>query len=84
MAKGGVCGKGVCAWQRGGMHGEGGVCAMHPPPGHHEIQSVNARPVRILLECILVHNKICSISGNVSKRRVIQWGLNNFTKCAGI
>ena len=24
--------------------------------GHHEIQSVNARPVRILLECILVRH----------------------------
>ena len=58
MAKGGMCGK-------GGMHGEGGVCgegghawqggvcATHSP-GHHEIQSINARPVRILLECILV------------------------------
>ena len=34
------------AWQ-GGMH------AMHTP-GHYEIRSVNARALRILLECILV------------------------------
>ena len=42
---------GMCAWgacmPRGGMH------AMHAPQ-HHEIRLVNARPVRILLECILV------------------------------
>ena len=38
---------GRCAWQ-------GGVCGMHAPPPHHEIRLVNARTVRILLECILV------------------------------
>ena len=30
------------------------MCAMHPPHTHYEIRSVNARAVRILLECILV------------------------------
>ena len=41
------------------MHG-GGMCAMHPPPTHYEIRSVNARAVRILLECILVVYDISS------------------------
>ena len=57
---GGVHGRGH-AWQgacmAGGMHGEGcmagDVHAMHAPQ-HYEIWSVNARAVRILLECILV------------------------------
>ena len=40
-----------CAWQG---HVWQGVC-MHPPTNpHYEIRSVNARAVRILLECILV------------------------------
>ena len=65
-----LCGGGACvvvgehAWQGcvlGGMHGGGhvwqGACIPRmPPPGHHEIRSVNARAVRILLECILVLN----------------------------
>ena len=55
MAKGGVCGEGGCVWQRGGMRGEGGVCGMHAPL-LYEIRPVNARAVRILLECILVHS----------------------------
>ena len=52
-----------CMWQ-GDMHGRGvcmvgdGVCMLcgthAPPPRYYEIQSVNARTVRILLECILV------------------------------
>ena len=46
-------------WWWGG-HSWQGVCmaleGMHSggPPGHYEIRSVNARAVRILLECILV------------------------------
>ena len=31
------------------------------PPPHHEIWSVNVRLVHILLECILVHDKITLI-----------------------
>ena len=38
----------------------GGACvAAPPPPGHYEIRSVNARAVRILLECILINAEIC-------------------------
>ena len=60
---------GQCAWQRGmhghggvheqgGMHGQGGVHAMHTPPDTMRYSRlVNARAVRILLECILVENK---------------------------
>ena len=55
----GVCvAKGGCAWQRGGvvkegdMCGEGGCVVCTPPL--YEIRPVNARAVRILLECILV------------------------------
>ena len=58
MVKGGMCGEGgVCVakgervWQRGGMCGKGGPAWRATP---HEIQPVNARAVRILLECILV------------------------------
>ena len=43
----GPCMLGRHVWQ-------GGVRGMHVPPRHHEIWSVNAQPVRILLECILV------------------------------
>ena len=50
---GGVHGRG-CAWQEG-MYGRGCAC---PPPGHYEIRSVNARAVRILLECILVNENV--------------------------
>ena len=50
--QGGMCGRGH-AWQ-GACIGRGGVHAMHPPPGHYEIWSVNVRAVRILPECILV------------------------------
>ena len=65
--QGGMCGRGHgggCAWQ-GGMCGRGacmsgGVHAMHtPPPRHYKIRSVNARAVRILLECILVLTCVC-------------------------
>ena len=52
-----VCGRGVCV-AVGGMHGGGHVwweCVCHAcPPRHYKIRSVNARAVRILLECILV------------------------------
>ena len=68
MLVGGVHGRGAClaggghAW-RGGMH------AMHSPPRHYEIRSVNARVVRILLECILVgtrnHAKSCGSKRNL-------------------
>ena len=55
--QGGVCGR-SCAWQGimhgGGMCGGGHACHTCPPPTHYEIRSVNARAVRILLECILV------------------------------
>ena len=59
MVKGGVCGEwGACmekgghAWQRGGVHGERGCAWYACPP--HEIRPLNARAIRILLECILV------------------------------
>ena len=57
--------KGACV-VKGGMHGKeawvcmakegGGVRGMHTPPNppFYEIRPVNARAVRILLECILV------------------------------
>ena len=61
--KGGICGKGrVCVVKgdvvKGGMHGEGGTCMAkggHAWYAHplYEIRPVNARAVRILLECIL-------------------------------
>ena len=55
----GMCGGWGDAWWRGvcgkgGMHGKGGACVVKG--GHHEIQSVNARLVHILLECILVRH----------------------------
>ena len=54
--KGGACvAKGGHAWQRGQgacMAKVGGMCGMHAP---YEIRPVNARAVRILLECILVY-----------------------------
>ena len=64
--EGGVYGEGACV-AKGGMHGEGGVrgkgghawqkrgeaCMVWTPP-FNEIRPVNARAVRILLECILV------------------------------
>ena len=64
---GGHAWQGVC--MAGGMHGgehawqgacvagacvAGVACMPCTPPGHYEIQLVNARAVRILLECILV------------------------------
>ena len=57
----GGCMAGGHAWAgghvwTGGMHGRGHAC--HAPPQHYEIRSVNARAVRILLECILVTSKI--------------------------
>ena len=50
----GVCMAVGCAW-RGDMHGEGGMRGMHAP--FYVIRLVNARAVRILLECILVLKK---------------------------
>ena len=54
----GVCMARGCVWQGACMVGgacmAGGVHAMHAPPRHYETRSVNARAVRILLECILV------------------------------
>ena len=64
----GACVVGRHAWQ-GDMHGRGacmargcvcrGACMPCTPHGHHEIWSVNARVVRILLGCILVS---CGVS----------------------
>ena len=66
--QGGMCGGwGACVVVggvgSGGMHGgqacmAGGVCdrGHAHAPTHYEIRSVNARAVRILLECILVCN----------------------------
>ena len=52
MPGGGACVPGgVCV--AGGHVCLGGVRGMHAPR-HHKILLVNARPVRILLECILV------------------------------
>ena len=50
--RGGVWQRGVCM-AKGGMHGKGGACVVCTPP-LYEIRPVNARAVRILLECILV------------------------------
>ena len=49
---GGICGGGVCM--------AGGMYATHIPR-HYEIQSVNARAVHILLECILVSKDFSSV-----------------------
>ena len=49
--RGGMRGQGGHAWRGACM--AGGMHAMHAPR-HYEIWSVNARAVRILLECILV------------------------------
>ena len=63
MAKGGVCGEGVCM-VKGGVHGEGGVCGKKGwacvvcTPPFYEIWLVNVQSVRILLECILVKSSI--------------------------
>ena len=50
--------RGCCGRREGGMRDRGvcvaGACVAYMPPPHHEIRLVNARPVRILLECILV------------------------------
>ena len=62
--QGGMCGRGHVWW--GGVCGRGAcmaghMCATPPPPPHlrhYKIRSVNARVVRILLECILVPNLI--------------------------
>ena len=44
-----------------GMYNRGGhVCHARPLPRYHEIQSVNERAVRILLEWILVCRKVQS------------------------
>ena len=54
FTEGGVHGMG-CAWQ--GEHAwRKGLHATHHPR-HYEIRSVNARAVRIILECILVFQK---------------------------
>ena len=58
---GGVHGRGH-VWQGEGACMVGGVHATHAPsPGHCEIRSVNARAVRILLECILVFKMIYNV-----------------------
>ena len=61
---GGMCGRGAC--MAGGVHGRGacvvaGVCAMRAPRQILRLRhTVNERAVRILLECIVVNNKIRS------------------------
>ena len=56
MAKGSVHGKGgVCGEEGACVAKGGGMCGMHIPPPFYEIRPVNARAVRILLECILVN-----------------------------
>ena len=48
------CPGGACWWLEGLVwRGRGSVRA---PPRHYEIRFVNARPVRILLECILLNS----------------------------
>ena len=59
MAEGGMHGRGTCVSGQGACVAEGGGgmcgrgCMPHVPP-HYDIRSVNARAVRILLECIPV------------------------------
>ena len=53
MVKGGVCGEGGHAWQWGACVARG-ACVICTPP-LYEIRPVNARAVRILLECIFVY-----------------------------
>ena len=69
--QGGVCRRGACV--AGGVHDggvciAGGACMPHTTPRHYEIQSVNARAVRILLECILVEKNICGTGPFHSRR----------------
>ena len=63
MVVGGMRGMGGHVWQGGHVwHGGacvGGRCMPRTPPQHHEIWSVNAWAVRILLECILVFFMFC-------------------------
>ena len=59
LHSGGCVWVGGCMWQAACMAEErvwaGGMHATHVhPSGYYEIRSVNARVVRILLECILV------------------------------
>ena len=59
---GGMCGRGACMAE--GVCMAGGIHATHAPsPRHYEIWSVNARVVRILLECTIV----CSASALSSR-----------------
>ena len=77
VGAGGVCGRAGDTCMAGGMHGRRcvhgrGACmagkghACHAHPQHHDIRSVNARAVRILLECILVISKF-TVQGFSSK-----------------
>ena len=54
--QGGVHGRWACVAGWGAAWQGACVACMPPAPGHHEIRSVNAQAVRILLECILVHH----------------------------
>ena len=54
--------KGGHAWRRGVCMVKGGMCGMHTPL--YEIRPVNARAVRILLECILVSWKYSQVKEN--------------------
>ena len=70
MVEGNVAG----ACMPGGMHGGGGHVwqgGMHAPSRHHEIWSINAQVVCILLECILVHtdfilSSLIDVNANIS------------------
>ena len=63
MAKGGMHGEGGHAWQRGACVAKGGVHGMYAP---YEIWPVNARVVRILLECILILLFYCRYNENIN------------------
>ena len=81
-----VHGGGVHVRGEGGVRGRcacmaGGMCATHPPQRHYEIQSVNARVVRILLECILVLNVFTESVEFSDKKYLSLKGLEPATSC---
>ena len=67
--KGGICGEGGQAWRRG--------CVVCTPP--HDIRLVNARPVRILLGCILVTIVVVKINMNTNKKCCCSIGIRRFS-----
>ena len=70
----GACVVGRRAWQ-------GGIHATHHYPGHHEIRSVNARAVRILLECILVIYLLCLFLSHHQSQQMKRFSLCDFRSC---